>query len=187
MRRLVEIAADLQHFFESRNWGFCFIDGLAVQHWGEPRLTRDLDVSLLTGFGNEERFIDPLLVVYPERMPHAREFALQRRVLLLASADGVGIDIILAALPFEEEAIQRACSIEMLPSARLKLCSAEDLVVYKIFAGRPLDIEDARSVLVRQSKARLDLAYVEARLRELSEITETNLGEIWNKLVSSVG
>lgn len=36
---------------------FCFIGGLALLRWGEPRTTRDTNLTLLTGFGGEERFI----------------------------------------------------------------------------------------------------------------------------------
>ena len=61
MNDLIETAAELQEFFESHKWDFCFIGGLAVIHWGEPRLTRDIDVTLLAGFSKEADFVDPLL------------------------------------------------------------------------------------------------------------------------------
>ena len=99
---LVAEAARLDQFLQSLGWRFCFIGGLAVQHWGEPRLTRDLDVSLLTGFGEEASYVDALLGVYSPRIAGARDFALARRVLLLRSDGGVGIDVSLAALPYEE-------------------------------------------------------------------------------------
>jgi hypothetical protein len=40
------------------------IGGLAVQRWGEPRQPRDVDVALLTGFGDEASFVDHLLEHY---------------------------------------------------------------------------------------------------------------------------
>jgi hypothetical protein len=43
----------LQQFLVGRGWGFCFIGGVALQHWGEPRVTRDLDLTVFTGFGGE--------------------------------------------------------------------------------------------------------------------------------------
>ena len=68
----------------ARGWRSCIIGALAVQRWGEPRLTRDVDVSLLTGFGTEAAFIDRLLATFAPRRPDARAFALEYRVLLLA-------------------------------------------------------------------------------------------------------
>ena len=94
--------------FAGRQWHFCFMGGLAVQRWGEPRLTQDIDVTLLTGFGAEESYIDTLLMLYPGRRPDAKSFALQYRVLLLRSSRGIGVDIALGALPFEETCIKRA-------------------------------------------------------------------------------
>jgi len=41
MSGLFDAARDLQAFFESHGWRFCFIGGAAVLRWGEPRFTRD--------------------------------------------------------------------------------------------------------------------------------------------------
>jgi hypothetical protein len=95
-------AAELQAVCQSQDWQFCFIGGLALQRWGEPRETVDVDLTLLTGFGGEEQFIQVLLEHFEGRIPDAGEFARQRRVLLLRSRKGVGLDIALGALPFEE-------------------------------------------------------------------------------------
>jgi len=61
MTALFEAARELQSFCESRQWPFCFIGGLAVLRWGEPRFTRDLDATLLCPFGREDDVIQPLL------------------------------------------------------------------------------------------------------------------------------
>ena len=99
MNELCRVALEVQFECEKRHWKFCFIGGLAVQHWGEPRFTRDVDLTLLTGFGKEEDYIDPLLETFAPRMEGCRDFALQNRVLLLKSSEGIGIDIALGALP----------------------------------------------------------------------------------------
>jgi hypothetical protein len=59
--RLLEAAQEIQHFCRSRNWRFCFIGGIAVQRWGEARLTRDADLTVYTGIGDEFRYIEELL------------------------------------------------------------------------------------------------------------------------------
>jgi len=43
MRDLFRLANDIQSFCRERVWKFCFIGGLALQRWGEPRLTGDVD------------------------------------------------------------------------------------------------------------------------------------------------
>ena len=57
MLEVYRAAADLRRKFEKRGWRFCLIGGLALQRWGEPRETIDVDVTLLTGFGGEESFV----------------------------------------------------------------------------------------------------------------------------------
>ena len=59
------------------------------------------DVTLLTGLGGEERFIDSILARYHPRFPEARAFALERRVLLVETTCGIPIDIALAGLSYE--------------------------------------------------------------------------------------
>jgi len=54
-------ALEVEEFCRSRGWRFCFIGGVALQRWGEPRQTIDVDLTLLTGFGGEEAYADALL------------------------------------------------------------------------------------------------------------------------------
>ena len=46
-------------------------------------------------------------------MEGARSLALQRRVLLLWSAGGIGVDIAFGALPFEERCVEQASDWEL--------------------------------------------------------------------------
>ena len=149
---------------------FCFIGGIAVQRWADPRATRDLDLSLLCGFGNEEQALDGLLKVLTGRIPDVRPFALLNRVVLLKTDTGVEVDVALAGLPFEEELQRRASPFEFQPGVRLTTCSAEDLIVLKAFADRAKDWGDIESVCLRQTS--LDWSYIEHQLRPLVEAKE---------------
>lgn len=172
MKDLFLVGAEVQSFIESKGWHFCFIGGVALQRWGENRLTTDIDLSILTGFGSEEQFIDTLLARFTPRRDDARSFALQYRVLLLQSEQGIGIDISLAALPFEQELIDRSTKFEFLPQSNLRTCSAEDLIVLKAFASRPQDWVDIRGILVRQGMS-LNRTEIRQRLAVLAELKES--------------
>jgi hypothetical protein len=132
-------------------------------------MTVDVDLTLLTGFGGEAPFIDVLLEHFSGRIPGARQFALDHRVLLLQSRTGVGLDIALGALPFEARAVERASLFEYPPGVPLRTCSAEDLIVMKAFAGRGQDWVDVERVIVRQTRT-LDWAYIEEQLAPLAEV-----------------
>lgn len=142
-----------------------------VSRWGRVRATQDADISLFTGFMNEESIIDSLLSKFKKRREDAREFALQYRVLLLKSETDIGVDIALAGLPFEEGAIKRGSYFEFFPGLSLFTCSAEDLIVYKAFAGRGTDWDDCRSIIVRQN-SKLDKELIFRELSVLAELKE---------------
>jgi hypothetical protein len=171
MNDLFETARELQVFCDQRGWRSCFIGGLAVQRWGEPRVTRDVALTLMAGSGAEDSFIDPLLDSYAARIENAKKFAQSHRVLLLKSHGDVGIDISLGALPFEENVVSRATSFTLGPGMEIRTCSAEDLIVLKLFASRPLDIHDSESVVIRH-KSHLDWRHIEDQLRPLAEVKD---------------
>lgn len=167
--RVLAAAGEVQQFCQQRQWPFCFIGGVAVQRWGEPRLTQDVDLTLLTGFGDEAKYVDALLQQLNPRRPDAREFALDRRVLLARTRSGVDVDVALGAFPFEERSVQRASTWTWAEGQSLITCSAEDLVVHKAFAGRDLDWGDLERVLIRQH-GKLNLAQVRSELKPLLEL-----------------
>jgi hypothetical protein len=169
MNGLLETARELQVFCDRNGWRFCFIGGISVQRWGEPRVTRDIDLTLLAGFGGEERYIDILLAAYPGRIEGAKQFALQRRVLLLKTQNGIGIDVSLGALSIEERIIGRSTMFDFGAGLAIRTCSAEDLIILTLFASRALDIHDAEGVVIRHEDA-LDWRYIESQLRPLAEV-----------------
>lgn len=171
MNPIFAAALEIQDFCRARNWRFCFIGALAVQRWGEPRLTQDVDLTVITGFGAEPRFVGDLLRSFEGRLPDAREFALEKRVVLLRSSGGIPLDVALGALPFEERVVQRASSYPINESVALTTCSAEDLVVLKVFAGREKDWLDVEGVVLRQAY-KLDRTLVWRELEPLLELKE---------------
>lgn len=171
MTSIFQVTAELQDFCDQQQWLSCFIGGIAVQRWSQARVTRGVDITLLTGFGNETPFIEALLAHYAPRIGDPKPFALQTRVLLLRSPGGVGIDVSLGALPFEHLVIERATLFEFEPGVALRTCSAEDLMVMKLFASRAIDIRDAEGIAVRHNRT-LDWHYVEDQLTPLAAAKE---------------
>ncbi len=171
MNPLFGAAVDVERFCVSQGWEFCIIGALAVIRWGEPRLTRDVDLTILTGFGGEERYIDALLQRFAPRRADARQFALRYRVLLLA-ANEVPVDVALGAMPFEERAVRRSTPWTLADDTSIRTCSAEDLVVFKTFAGRDQDWLDVEGVILRQGP-RLDTAVILEEVAPLLDLKGT--------------
>lgn len=171
MNPIFGAALDVQAFCRDRRWNFCFIGAVAVQRWGEPRLTQDVDLTVITGFGSEAPYVDALLVRFQGRRPDARDFALHNRVLLLRSDSGVPIDVALGAMSFEERAVERASEFRIQDGVTLRTCSAEDLVVFKAFAGREKDWLDIEGIALRQH-GRLDERLIWSELTPLLDLKE---------------
>jgi hypothetical protein len=171
VNEVIRAAAELQAFCEAEGWRHCIIGGLAVQRWGEARETVDVALTLLTGFGDEPRFIERLTAAFAPRIADGEAFARSTRVLLLTSRAGVGLDVALGGLPFEELAIARSSLFRFPPDVHLRTCTAEDLIVLKAFADRPKDWIDIEGIVIRQA-GRLDWVHVRAQLAPLVELKE---------------
>jgi hypothetical protein len=179
MNRLFEAALELQEFMNQNTWPFCFIGGLAVIRWGEIRMTQDIDLCLMSGFGNEETYAQKLIGRFESRIADPLDFALTSRILLLSASNGIPIDVSLSGLVYEEDMIRRSTPFEFYPECKIITCSAEDLVVLKAFADRPKDWNDIESIVARQG-GKLDTAAVIESLSPLCELKESP--EIVSKL-----
>ena len=176
---LFQAALELQNTFEELNWQFCFIGGLAVIRWGEARMTQDIDLCLLCGFGNEDHFITTIITKFRSRIKDAHQFALKNRVLLIYASNNVSVDISLSGLPYEDEMIKQATHFSFCSNHSLITCSAEDLIVLKAFADRNKDWMDIESICLRHG-GNLNSNYMIEKLSPLCELKESP--EIIDKL-----
>ena len=175
MNQIYEAAWAVEEVCRDRGFSFCFIGGIAAQRWGQPRMTAVVDLTVVTGFGGEEPFVDSLLAAFQPRLGDARAFALRSRSLLLVAANGIHIDVALGAMPFEEHSVERASAFSIGDKRAITTCSAEDLVVHKAFAGRDKDWLDVRGIIARN--ARLDRRIIWDELLPLLELKDDTVAE----------
>ena len=178
---LVEAAREVEAILAAAGIGAVIIGGLAVFRWGEPRLTRDVDFTVLCPFGEEGPKVHAILSRLAGRIADAGEFAITNRVLLARASNGVPIDIAFGGLDYEARAVARGSAFKYLSGTALRTCSAEDLVVMKAFAGRERDFLDIEGVIVRQG-ARLDWALIEEELKPLLAVKGEP--ETWRRLLA---
>ncbi|HLF69485.1 MAG TPA: nucleotidyltransferase [Actinomycetota bacterium] len=145
---------------------YMVIGGFANLLWGEPRTTRDLDVTVdidLADWKEVDKLcqqIGRFLASDPQAM------AERTRVVPLMTAGGVPVDLIIGMLTFESEAIARARQVEF-QGGLVSVCTPEDLVVHKIISERPRDLDDVVGILRRQGGA-IDVPGLEALVSQLS-------------------
>lgn len=171
MNSIYEAAIELQAVCEQHGWRYCFIGGLAVQRWGEPRLTNDADMTLVTGLGDEKHYVELLLERFEGRIPDVSGFALRNRVVLIWATNATPLDVALGWLDFEGRTIDRSSRWSVGGEDRIRTCSAEDLVVHKAFAGRPQDWVDVQGVIDRRG-SELDRELILQEVSPLLELKE---------------
>jgi len=150
---------------------YMIIGGQAVLLYGEPRLTRDIDVTI----GADVSWLPDLLRSVEDiglkSLPDDVE-AFVRRTMVLPTQHtetGIRVDFIFSFTPYEIEAIARAHKVWMA-GQKVAFAQVEDLIIHKIFAGRPRDLEDVRSVLIRNPE--VDADYIRQWLRQFDESVE---------------
>ena len=153
------------------NIPYMVVGGQAVLLYGEPRLTRDIDITL----GVDVDHLGEVLAVVQELnlKPLPKEIeSFVRETMVLPTLDehtGIRVDFIFSYTPYETGAIKRARKIKIIDQ-EVNFASPEDLIIHKIFADRPRDIEDVRSVLLKNPDT--DLQYIRGWLKEFDESSE---------------
>jgi predicted nucleotidyltransferase len=147
---IFEAAVEVASVLEQEQIPYAVLGGVALQHWGEPRTTQDVDIVVLVPSDEEEPFLKRVLSRFQPRIPDALSFAKRHRVLLIATAGAIPIDLSLGIPGYEEEVMRRASRISFAGLPPIRVVSPEDLIVHKCVAGRARDIEDIQRVLIRQ-------------------------------------
>lgn len=151
--------------FKNTGIPYMVIGGQAVLLYGEPRFTRDIDVTL--GIGAED--LDRVLSICKKiglrpLTKNVASFVSETMVLpAVDSKTQIRVDFVFSFTPYEAQAIQRNRKVKM-GSQKICFASPEDVIIHKIFAGRPRDHEDVKSILLSQH--RLNGRYIEKWLKE---------------------
>lgn len=148
------------------------IGGIAVIARGVPRLTVDADATVW----GEQIDLDDLFHILGRyqivpRIQDARSFARERQVLLLRhDPSGTPIEVSIAWLPFEKEALEKATPVRFA-GIEIPVATAEDLVIYKALAWRDQDRSDIERLIVLHGKA-MDLERIRSFVEQFAEILD---------------
>ncbi|HEY5594290.1 MAG TPA: DUF6036 family nucleotidyltransferase [Nitrospiria bacterium] len=148
------------------------IGGMAVIALGYPRVTTDIDATVLAAPDRLDSLVERLGThhILP-RIEKAKDFARSHHVLLMRhQPSGIDVDITIAMLPFEEEAIAHRQPADFA-GVRIFIPKAEDLVIYKIVASRPDDLRDVEELLLRHFD-KIDFRRVRSVVKQFADALE---------------
>jgi hypothetical protein len=161
---ITEVLADLARTFRGLRIRWYVFGAQALVLRGYPRATADLDVTVLLGALPTSRLVTALRKRGFSPAFRDRAFVAATRVLpVIHRATGFPVDIVLGG-PGLEELFASAAENVRIGRLQVPVPTGTHLVVMKVLAGRPKDIEDAVALLATQA-SRIDA-------EELDELTK---------------
>jgi hypothetical protein len=162
--------------------GYYVFGAQAALLHGAARLTADVDVTVRMDPEDPERLIATLRAHGFTARIADRDFIAQTRVIpLLHESSGINADVVLAGPGIEELFLQRAVQRE-IDGVLLSVASAEDLIVMKLLAGRPKDLQDVDAVVAGNPD--LDVEQVHETLSLLeAALDQSDLVPMWQSVL----
>jgi hypothetical protein len=150
-------------------WGRWFVFGAqAVTAYGVPRLSADVDVTLALHPDAPEQFTRDMEAAGFALRVSDPDFVRRTRVMpFVHVATAMPLDVVLAGSGLEDAFLDRA-RLTDIGGSTVPLIDVGDLIVAKVLAGRPKDLDDVAG-LWRLHGATVDADRVRETLRLLEE------------------
>ena len=159
------------------------IGGQAVLLYGEPRLTRDIDIALGIGVNGLNK-IKKIVSIIGLKILVKKEFVEKNMVLpTIEEKSGIRVDFIFSFSPYERQAIERGKDIR-LGRTFVRFASLEDVVIHKVIAGRARDLEDIRSILLKNPT--YNSGDIVKWLKEFDDSLGENFLEVFRKIEKEI-
>ncbi len=167
MRKYNHLLAGIARALDAAGLPYMVIGGQAVLVYGEPRFTRDIDITLGVDIDRLEdlKTVCRTLSLVP-KVSDVEALVKQTNVYpVVETATNIAVDFIFSFSPFERGAMER---VNKMTVDETPVCyaSIEDMIILKIAAGRPLDLEDAKGMM--NAHAEVDDKYIRTWLAALS-------------------
>jgi hypothetical protein len=150
---------------------YMIIGGQAVLLYGTPRMTKDIDITLGVDTKRLDLVVQTVNTIGLEIIPEDFGAFVEKTYVLptMEKESGIRIDFIFSFTPYERQAIARATPA-LLGRTKVMFASVEDVIIHKVFAGRPRDMEDVRSMMIKNPG--VDRGYVRKWLKEFEQSPE---------------
>ena len=153
--------------------------------YGVVRTSADVDVTVELPASDVATFVAEMRAAgFTPRVPDVAGFVASTRVLPFAhDATSWPVDVVLAGPGIEETFLAGVRRIDVQGTA-VPVIAPEDLIVTKVLAGRPKDLEDIRGIL-RQGSVIIAPARVLTLLRALeAALGQSDLIPLFERLVA---
>lgn len=182
MSKLDDTFASLAAAFDQLGVRWYVFGAQAAILYGVARATADIDVTVDAGALETDTIASNLAAHGFASRISDPAFMDQTRVLpIVHGLTGVPVDVVLAGPGIEELFFERVAQRKIGP-VLVPLASAEDMIVMKILAGRPKDIDDVYGIVSAQSK-RLDVATIRETLALIeAALDQSDLSPVFEQI-----
>lgn len=152
---------------------------------GAARLTADVDVTVRMEPEDPQRLVAVLRAHGFAARIADPDFIARARVLpLLHEPTGVNADVVLAGPGIEELFLQRA-EARSIDGVLVKVACAEDVIVMKLLAGRPKDLQDIEAIVTSNAGLAIDQVQETLSLLETA-LDQSDLTPLWRAILQRV-
>jgi predicted nucleotidyltransferase len=147
---LKELIKKLARALAANDVPYMIIGGQAAIIYREPRFTNDIDITL----GLDTSHLDNLLHMCKDlglKILVEDPLAFVEQTMVLPAIDvesGIRVDLIFSLTEYERQAINRANKI-IIDDFEVFFCTLEDIIILKVFSGRPRDLEDVKFIVLK--------------------------------------
>lgn len=180
------LLARIARLLDENNVPYMVIGGQAVLIHGEPRFTNDIDITLGLGLDQAGAIVRIAELAGWQVLVDEPELFVQETMVLPCSdpESRVRIEFIFSVTPYERQAIDRGVT-RTIQDVPIRFATVEDLVIHKIFAGRARDLDDARTILLKNPGA--DRQEIRHWLEQFQDAFDQDYLARFDEIVNEVG
>lgn len=169
MNDLLQVLAAVTTWLEEQGIDYMIFGGLANAIYGNPRQTYVIDIKIKLDQDKLDEFITQISALTELLPANAKQFIEDTNVLPVRMND-VRIDIVIASLPFEINAIARSTKVSY-QNITFNTCTLEDFIIQKAVSTRERDWGDINTVMAL-NKNKLNWNYLVGNCQELSKFLD---------------
>jgi predicted nucleotidyltransferase len=175
----------LDNFFSENSIDYAIIGGIAVIIYGYQRTTNDIDATILCDLEDLNSIHELVKSKFKPAFSGTLEYFQRNFILPVDEPEtNLRIDIAAGLTEFDKSVISRK-QRKLFGKVEVSVCSLEDLIIYKLFAGRHADISDVEQLL-EKNKNSIDQKYLLETAEKFSELEREDIIENLNKFLRDV-
>ncbi len=172
---------DIDEFCSKEKIQYSIIGGIALISYKIQRTTNDIDINLLLNLEDIEKTGEKIIILFNPIFTDPIRFFQSNFVLpVFHPVTKIRIDFAAGLTEFDKQVIARS-ERRKFGNLILPICSIEDLIIYKLFAGRKKDILDLEEISKIHNK-NLDRNYLALVLKQFNELNRHDMSRNFEEI-----